>query len=150
MAEVGSLSNLYVDDDIGRDVWGISSTGMVEPSVTMLDEQLACIEAENRDLRAALADTIDELRQLRRVTLRKQIAFSGESSGGKDDTGDVRSGYDTGGYGAGDGLAATAGASSSLSLFGAGDLFHSVAAPLHLHTPRARRPRHMFTIRHAR
>jgi hypothetical protein len=122
MAEAGSLSNLYIENDIGRHVWDMSSAGMVEPPATMLEEQLACSEAENRDLRAALADTIDELRQLRRVTLRKQIAFSGESSGGKDDTGDVRTGYDTGGYGAGDGLAATAGASSSLSLFGAGGL----------------------------
>jgi hypothetical protein len=41
MAEAGSLSNLYIDDDIGGDVWGGSGAGTVEPPVMTLEEQLA-------------------------------------------------------------------------------------------------------------
>jgi hypothetical protein len=120
MDGAGSLSNFYIEDDVRRDAWGGSSAGMVEPPVTMLDEQLTCSQAEIRSLRAALADRTEELRQLRCVTLGKRIAFLEVSSGGNDDTGDVRTRCGTGGYGAGDGLAAATGASSSLSLFGAG------------------------------
>jgi hypothetical protein len=120
MAEAGSLSNLYIDDDAGGDAYGGSGAGTVEPPAMTLEERLARREEENRTLRAALEDTTDELRQLRGVTLRRRIAFLEMSSGGKDNTGDVRSGSGTGGYGAGDGLAATAEASTSMSLFGAG------------------------------
>jgi hypothetical protein len=103
MAEAGSLSNLYIDDDAGGDAYGGSGAGTVEPPVMTLEERLALRDDEVRALRAALEDTTGELRQLRGVTLRRRIAFSGVSPSGE-----------------GDGHATAAGTSTSSSLFGAG------------------------------
>jgi hypothetical protein len=120
MDEAGSLSNLYIDDEIGRDAWGESGVDTVDPSAMTLAERLARRDDEIKSLRAALEDTSDELRQLRGVTLRKRIAFSGVSSIGEGVTVQRRQGQ-----------------ARSPSCSGWGDLPRSVATPHHTRTPRA-------------
>jgi hypothetical protein len=129
MAEAGSLSNLFIDDEIGRDAWGGSGVDTVDPPVMTLAEQLAHRDDEIKSLRAALEDTSDELRQLRGVTLRRRIAFSGVSSSGE-----------------GDNRTTAARAGTPLSLFGAGESLSlgGYSAP-HQHTTGSTTS-HTFTL----